>query len=396
MKDFSMDNLRKIFLKFYDKYISRKTTFEKAVGVWEKSSSRMFKKGDELLKFLEREAADISEGLKGAVDKIDLSELKKRINVFIRSYKELNEITKPTWRQWLEVLIVVGPLVFVLRSYIFGLYHVPTGSAEPSILVGDRLYGNKMIYRFYGDVKRGDFVIFDNPEFIYSSNSISRVWQKYVGFGIPILGLPNGPENWVKRVIAVPGDVIEGRVEDDRTVVYRNGVKLDEDYVNSYPLIGIVRTKGFLKTNLNLGLLNFLRQEPSLVFYTYDPKEELDSQPFYYMEKSQIYLNPYTNSPTILKAFSSTHNKFGENIDIFGPMTVPEGKYWVMGDSRKNSRDSRYWGFLDRSLILGRASFIMFSIDSEEPLWLFEIFKNPIRLFTKLFRWKRSFNSLVK
>ena len=310
--------------------------------------------------------------------------------------RQLNEIRKPVWRQWFEALIVVLPLVFILRNFVFGLYHVPTGSAEQNILVGDRLWGNKFIY-FLKDVGRGEFVIFDNPEFNYErKNSIKKFLQKYIGFGIPMLGLPNGPDNWVKRVVAIPGDTIEGRIEDGKTVIYRNGKKIDEPYVNPHPLIRVIKTTGFLNTNANLGLFDFLRQNKKLVNYTYVPDVELNKQPFYYMTKNEIYRDPITWQPILSKSHSPTYNEFGQNVDLFGPIKIPEGKYWVMGDSRKNSRDSRFWGFLDESLIHGRASFIIYSIDSEEPFWLLELLKHPVDFWTKYFRWNRTLNGLSK
>jgi hypothetical protein len=79
---------------------------------------------------------------------------------------------------------------------------------------------------------------------------------------------------------------------------------------------------------------------------------------------------------------------------VFGPLTVPDGKYWMMGDSRKNSRDSRWWHFLDRERIHGRASFIIYSIDSEEAFWLFELIKHRINFWTKSIRFNRFFKIL--
>ena len=66
-----------------------------------------------------------------------------------------------------------------------------------------------------------------------------------------------------------------------------------------------------------------------------------------------------------------------------------------MGDSRRNSTDSRVWLFLDEDLIHGRASFIIYSIDSEEPFWLFELLRNPVRFFTKHVRFNRFFRSVT-
>ena len=300
-------------------------------------------------------------------------------------YKELIELTKPIWRQWVEAIVVAGALVFVLRTYIFGLYHVPTGSAEPTILVGDRLWGNKMAY-YWGEVKRGDSVIFDDPEFIYDrSNIINYYWQKYIGMEIPLLGLSRGPENWVKRVIAVPGDVIEGRIENGKTVVYLNGKKLDESsYVNPYPLIGLLKTTGFIDLE-HIGpfsVPSFLRKQLKVVNYTYDPKKSFQEQPFYNMSEDQVIRKP-DGTPFMRMPYSPSEE------DVFGPIKLPKGKYWVMGDSRKNSRDSRFWNFLDESLIHGRASFIIYSVDSEEPLWLFELLKHPIDFWKKKVRWNR-------
>ena len=84
-------------------------------------------------------------------------------------------------RQWIEALVSAGTVAFLLRYFIFGLYHVPTGSAEPTILVGDRVWGNKLAY-YFDDVKRGDQVIFEDPRYKFDkSNTLKYLWQKYIG-----------------------------------------------------------------------------------------------------------------------------------------------------------------------------------------------------------------------
>jgi len=60
-----------------------------------------------------------------------------------------------------------------------------------------------------------------------------------------------------------------------------------------------------------------------------------------------------------------------------------------MGDSRRNSRDSRFWMFLDEEHVLGRASLVLYSLDSEESFWFFALLKNPLAFFTRIVRWDR-------
>ena len=86
-------------------------------------------------------------------------------------------------------------------------------------------------------------------------------------------------------------------------------------------------------------------------------------------------------------------DKSGKYIDIFGPYIVPEKKYWVMGDNRRNSIDSREWGLVDREKISGKASFVIWSLDSEEPLWIFDFIKNPFR-FVAALRLRRFFKKI--
>lgn len=325
----------------------------------------------------------------------DAAALAPHYKALKRAYKQLHEMTKPWWRQWIEAVVVAFGLALILRNFVFGLYHVPTGSAEPNILVGDRIWGNKMAYMMT-DVKRGELVIFDNPLHSFSpKGTFDYYWQRYVGFPIPLLGLNGGADNWVKRVIGVPGDIIEGRVEDGKTVVYLNGNRLDEKYINKYPLIGLVRESGFIDLG-SLGrnpLLSIVQKKRQLVWYTYDPQVSYDQQPFYQMLASEVLVDPTTNSPR-LKESRSPSFEGGRVVDSFGPYKIPEGKYWVMGDSRKNSIDSRWWLFLDKDLVHGRASFIIYSVDSEEFFWFFEFVKHPIDFFTKRVRWNRFFTWL--
>jgi len=327
------------------------------------------------------------------IDNINSKEMQKKIKTFKTTYKELHAITKPVWQQWAEALIFALVAAFILRNFFFGLYHVPTGSAETTILVGDRIWGNKMIY-YFSPVQKGDIIIFDDPTFEYDKSSALRaLWQKYIGF-------PSGCTQWTKRVIACPGDTIEGRIEEGKPVVYVNGKKLDEPYINKLPLIAINKTHGFLPWKTIGGFLNipsFLQRETSFTKYTYDSSKPLDQQPYYLIEKDEIIQTPGGTSPFLFYPFTPTYDpQTNRCVDIFGPYTLPAGKYWAMGDNRKGSWDSRWWLFLDESYIHGRASFIIYSIDSEEVFWLFDLIKHPVAFWTKHIRWSRLFRSLHK
>jgi len=199
--------------------------------------------------------------------------MEKIKNIYNKIYSFFKKPKKPWWQEFLEAVIVVGITFFVLRTYVFGLYHVPSGSAEPNLLVGDRVIGNKMIYRFYRKPQRGELVMFDCPTFKYNNSSkINYFWQKYVGFGIPLLGLSDGPVNIVKRVVGIPGDTVEGRIENNETVIYLNGKKLEEPKRNKLPLIGLTKNVGFFSFD-SIGpfrLPSFLVQKEKQIFYTFD------------------------------------------------------------------------------------------------------------------------------
>ncbi|MBL4587995.1 signal peptidase I [Candidatus Babeliales bacterium] len=309
-------------------------------------------------------------------------------------YVLLNESSKNIVRQWVEALVVAGAFALFFRNFVFGLYHVPSGSAERTILVGDRVWGNKFSYRFGQKVKRGDMIILSDPTFKYDeSSSFGKVWQKYIGIGLPFLGLKHGPDSWVKRAIALPGDTIEGKVEDGRATVYINGEKLDESqYVNPYPLLALKKSTGFLPQGFfsSFGLPGLFEKSEKLVFYSYDENESFKDQPFYYMEQNDIFLHPQTGMPWLKQPTDTTE------LDTFGPIKLPKGKYWAMGDNRRHSDDSRRWLFLDESIIDGRASFVVYSVDSEESWWLFELIKHPFTFWKRYVRWNRFGLSLSK
>ena len=401
-----MKTLRQAIVDFQQKYYARRPFLNDFFADALKRGYYTFgQKGRQMMASIEEtlrnlEASPIQEGTH---DRLALKEAKRLLYQARKSFYHLNEMVKPLWRQWLEAITVALLLAFVLRNFVFGLYHVPTGSAEPNILVGDRVWGNKAAY-FISPVRHGDLVIFDNPEFRYdTSSSIGYYWQKYVGFELPLLGLRSGPDNLVKRVIGLPGDVLQGKIEDSKTVVYRNGVKLEEPYVNKLPLIRVRKQVGFIpfKAFGPFSIPGFLQKrysEPGSG-YTYDPSRPLDEQPYYNLEESELVRRPGSREKLLSHAYDPIYyNDYFTgrrvSVDEFGPFTVPEGHYWVMGDSRKNSRDSRYFNLLNHELIHGRASFIIFSIDSEEPFWLFELLKSPIKFWTKKIRYNRFFKSL--
>ncbi len=154
--------------------------------------------------------------------------------------------------QWVLVILGAVILAFLIDTFVIVNAQIPSGSMENTIMTGDRVFGNRLAYKF-SDPKRFDIIIFKYPD--------------------------DESQLFIKRIIGLPGETVE--IHDGN--IYINGSD--------------------------------------------SPLEDVDiKEP---MERS------------------------------FGPYTVPEGCYFVMGDNRNNSRDSRYWEntFVSEDEILGKAVF---------------------------------------
>ena len=382
-----MDKLKRHFNNIKKAFEQRKPFFKQKIEKWQKRGrTSLFKQASLLLGEAEQCEKEISGVLESADWKYNRAFLKVKVQALEGLIRELEATAEIVWLKWARAILIVTVIVFVLRNFVFGVYHVPTSSAEHTFLVGDRVWGNKVTYIF-NKPKIGDMVMFENPTFKYDEKSVlQRMWQRYFGFAVPALALKFGPENMAKRVIAIPGDVIEGKVEMGKPVIYRNGKKLSEPYVNTYPLIALNKDLGVFGSE-KIGPIktpDFLRKRKKVVLYSYDPKKDFENQPFYYIDYKNVLYDRETGYMKTYKAGVPATNKKGKMIDVFGPVIVPKGSYWVMGDNRRNSIDSREWGFLKRSQVSGRASFVIWSLDSEEPVWIIEFIKNPFRFIARL------------
>lgn len=209
------------------------------------------------------------------------------------------------WRKEIRALLVWALVLFAVRSSLADWNHVPTGSMKPSILEGDRVFVNKLAYDLkvpfttwhlaqWADPKRGDIVVFFSP---------------------------HDGTRLVKRVVGLPGDVVELR--NEQLIINGNPV----EYTS-------------LSTEISEQLPGPERQQS--LFAT----EELPAHP-----------HPVMAIPGVFAKRS------------FGPVSVPQGCYFMMGDNRDNSFDSRYFGTVERRRIVGKATGVVISLDKDE-YWL--------------------------
>jgi signal peptidase I len=206
--------------------------------------------------------------------------------------------------------VFVVLVVLSFRSSIADWNDVPTGSMKPSILEGDRIYVNKLAYDLKVPFTTWHVAEWDSPE-----------RGEVVVFYSPQDGV-----RLVKRVVGVPGDVLEMR----NNKLYVNGKPAAYESLDSATVAEILRQMG--------------PGASSADFYS----ESVDGR------KHPMMLQPWGDRR------------------FFGPVTVPPGKYYMMGDNRDNSNDSRYYGFVDRGQIVGRASRVVLSLDpgrSYKPRW---------------------------
>ena len=217
-----------------------------------------------------------------------------QLTVFRRPDVLLEELTtfsvrtparkKGAVREWIESLAFTIVFVLIFTNYIAQATQVPTESMKPAILVGDHFFLDKIAFP-------ANFPRFIRP--FLPRREISR--GDVIAFRSPTEG--NIP--FVKRVIGVPGDVVELKKKN----LYLNGEKLDEPY-----------------------------------------KIHVDST---------VY-GDETWMPDELKIR-----------DNYGPATVPLDSYFVMGDNRDNSNDSRYWGFVTDADVIGKPLFVYWSYESD-------------------------------
>ncbi len=294
-------------------------------------------------------------------------------------------------------------VVFLIRTFVFGLYQVPTGSMEPTMLVGERFFAEKFTY-LVTKPKRGHIISLNSPLYDYSDNKAKRLFEEYVW----------GPVNLTKRVIGVPGDTLVGKIEDGKPVIYINSAKLEEPYLNPYPLIAVWKSKpSEIVRSINEEAVSLLSQNQltpdqferfmqsrlnqSVVKKTYDPSKPYDQQQFYRIDESRIYKDsngyPIIETPGSIIMEPRHGNEppmdknYWDNSDVFH-VVLGANQYWLMGDNRLNSGDSRMFGPVDGRLIHGRILFRIWSIDSHEDWWIVDLIKHPVDFWTRI-RWKR-------
>ncbi len=240
-----------------------------------------------------REAEWARQGVKG--DEVNLEEAQQKL------------LMQPWWLDWTAGLFPVILVVFILRSFLFEPFKIPSGSMIPTLRIGDLILVNKFHYGVRLPVlntkiidnnqpERGDVMVFRYP--------------------------PQPSLDYIKRVVGVPGD----------EVAYLN----KQLFVNGKPVVKEpqpeFRDTGSMRYSMQFG-------------------ETLDG-------KRYSTLND-DDRPAFIPGVAEFPGKDRCRYSVEGVVCkVPEGHYFMMGDNRDNSLDSRYWGFVPEANIVGKAFFV--------------------------------------
>ena len=222
-------------------------------------------------------------------------------------------LAQPWWLDWTAGLFPVIVSVFFLRSFLVEPFKIPSGSMIPTLLVGDLILVNKFHYGLRLPVlntkitqgekpQRGDVMVFRYP--------------------------PKPSLDYIKRVVGLPGDTVA--YLNKRLTI--NGEVIDTQAVPE-----------------------FFDEDAMRYFKQYE--EKLGNQSHRLLNDEQ--------RPAFVPGADKFPGYEGCNYTVEGvTCKVPEGHYFMMGDNRDNSMDSRYWGFVPEKNIVGKAFFVWMNFSS--------------------------------
>ncbi|WP_225639414.1 signal peptidase I [Candidatus Profftia sp. (ex Adelges kitamiensis)] len=263
--------------------------------------------------------------------------------------KHVKQVLKPY--NWMEPFVSIFPIlviVLIIRSFIYEPFQIPSGSVMPTLLVGDFILVEKFSYGIKepltqhtiiktGHPKRGDLVVFKYP--------------------------PNPSLDYIKRVVGIPGDIVTYNPYSKELTISYCITTQDK----KKKIIPITYTS-IKPSQWVYGFNNIKYGQNSNGFFRLPIGQEVENG--YRMHERIEILDTCIHRTLIMpQVYDVMSHYYHQSGQTHGVWIVPEGSYFMMGDNRDNSSDSRYWGFVPEKNLIGKAIAIWMSFEKQEKQW---------------------------